>query len=381
MQTVWRFAFSSLIDVVAVAMMLPLIALFMNEQRVTPGYVGLYAAVPFAALLVNLPLVPLAMRRFGFGRMFGAGLLLSSAGIVMSALSRDYASLCLGAGLVGIGAAYRWSAVEAMIAWSAPIDSLGRVTGFYQTLVAAAYAIGPFLVPLFALTLDSAGYVAIGLAVASWLPVLIGGTAEKVQFATNDTPGGNASWHVFLPLAALGFIGGVFEVGLNVLAPIQAERLGAIATDSAIILTGVIAVASLVMQYPVGRLADRFGIGPMMQILCATLLLSLLAAPLGSGIDAMIWLAAIIWGGAGGAIYTLTMIHVGRSFRGQSLAVSIVIAAYTVGGAIAPALGGLGLGLSTQCGLAWALGPLLLLAWPLARLRPNLSRGDHGDTQ
>ena len=79
------------------------------------------------------------------------------------------------------------------------------------------------------------------------------------------------------------------------------KGLGAIATDSAIILTGVIAVASLVMQYPVGRLADRFGIGPMMQILCATLLLSLLAAPLGSGIDAMIWLAAVIWGGAGGA--------------------------------------------------------------------------------
>jgi MFS family permease len=197
MQSVWRFAFSSLIDVVAVAMMLPLIALFMNEQRVTPGYVGLYAAVPFAALLVNLPLVPLAMRRFGFGRMFGTGLLLSSTGIIMSALSRDYGWLCVGAALVGIGAAYRWSAVEAMIAWSAPIDSLGRVTGFYQTLVAAAYAIGPFLVPLFALTLDSAGYVAIGLAVASWLPVLIGGTAEKVQFATNDTPGGNASWHVF----------------------------------------------------------------------------------------------------------------------------------------------------------------------------------------
>lgn len=87
MQSVWRFAFSSLIDVVAVAMMLPLIALFMNEQRVTPGYVGLYAAVPFAALLVNLPLVPLAMRRFGFGRMFGTGLLLSSTGIIMSALA------------------------------------------------------------------------------------------------------------------------------------------------------------------------------------------------------------------------------------------------------------------------------------------------------
>ena len=168
---------------------------------------------------------------------------------------------------------------------------------------------------------------------------------------------------------------------MNVLAPIQAERLGAIATDSAIILTGVIAVASLVMQYPVGRLADRFGIGPMMQILCATLLLSLLAVPLGSGIDAMIWLAAVIWGGAGGAIYTLTMIHVGRSFRGQSLAVSIVIAAYTVGGAIAPALGGLGLGLSTQWGLAWALGPLLLLAWPLAHLRPNLPHSGHGDPQ
>jgi hypothetical protein len=32
MQTVWRFAFSSLIDVVAVAMMLPLIALFMNNS-------------------------------------------------------------------------------------------------------------------------------------------------------------------------------------------------------------------------------------------------------------------------------------------------------------------------------------------------------------
>jgi len=376
MHPVWRFACSSLIDVVAVAMMLPLIALFMNEQGVTPAYVGLYAAVPFAALLVNLPLVPLVMRRFGFGPMFGTGLLLSSAGIAMSAFSRDYIGLCAGAALVGIGAAYRWSAVEAMIAWSAPMDRLGRVTGMYQTLVAAAYAIGPFLVPLFGLTLDKAGMVAIGLALASWLPVLIGRTAEKVQFAADDIPGGGASWRSFLPLAALGFIGGVFEVGLNLLAPIQAERLDAIANDSAIILTGVIAVASLLMQYPVGRLADRFGIAPMMQLLCATLLLSLLAVPLGSSIAGMIWVAAIIWGGAGGAIYTLTMIHVGRSFRGQAQAVSIVIAAYTVGGAIAPALGGFGLGLSAQWGLAWALGPLLMLAWPLASLRQRLPRGN-----
>jgi MFS family permease len=378
MKLVWRYTLSSLIDVVAVAMMFPMIALFLNDQRLSPALVGIYAAVPFCALLANLPFVSLAMRRFGFVRMFRLGLFLSTLGIVVSVASREYMILCFGAALVGIGAAYRWTALEALIAWSAPLDRLGATTGAYQSLVAAAYVIGPFLVPLFGLSLNSAGLVAAILALAAWLPIIPGNKNLDIAFPNKQSSQHETGFLPLLPLAALGCIGGVFEVGLNVLGPVQAERLGAMTGDSAMILTGVIALASLVVQYPIGWLADRVGINLIAQLLCGALFLSLLIVPVAYHVPLAIWLAGVIWGGAGGAIYTLTMIRVGTSHRGQSLAIPTVVAAYTVGGAFAPAIGGLGLSITNNWGLFLALGPMLLILWLLVRIRQPLPADSFG---
>ena len=320
---VWRYAAAAICESVPIAMMLPLIALYMNDRGTSPIAIGFYGALPFILTLINLPLVPRVLAAVGFARMFRAGLALSTAGLVVSALTRDYVLLCIGASLVGIGAAYRWSATEALIAWTTPTGRLGRVTGLYQSFVAAAAAVGPFLVPVFSLRLETAAGLAIGLTLLAWLPIVS-------------------------------------------LSPKTGPELAAPEA-----LTGVIALASLATQYPIGRLADRFGGAVLFRALSVMLLLSLVAVPLSKSFPSGIWFAAIIWGGAGGSLYTLSIIEVGIAYRNVPQAVSAIIGAYTIGGATGPVIGGVGLEISTEWGLAMVLGALILAAWPLAFRAPR----------
>ena len=368
---VWRYAAAAICESVPIAMMLPLIALYMNDSGTSPIAIGFYGALPFILTLINLPLVPRVLAAVGFARMFRTGLALSTAGLVLSALTRDYVLLCIGASLVGIGAAYRWSATEALIAWTTPTARLGRVTGLYQSFVAAAAAVGPFLVPVFSLRLETAAGLAIGLTLFAWLPIISLSPKTGPELAAPEALSGSIRWWVFVPLATLGFIGGVFEAGLNALGPIQATRLGVLPSSSAVTLTGVIALASLATQYPIGRLADRFGGAALFRALSVTLLLSLVAVPLSKSFLAGIWFAAIAWGGAGGSLYTLSIIEVGIAYRNVPQAVSAIIGAYTIGGATGPVIGGVGLEISTEWGLAMVLGTLILAAWPLAFRAPR----------
>ena len=50
----------------------------------------------------------------------------------------------------------------------------------------------------------------------------------------------------------------------------------------------------------------------------------------------------VVWGGVGGSLYTLAMVDIGDRAQGLSLvnSTAVLVMAYTLGGTLAPSLGG-----------------------------------------
>ena len=157
-------------------------------------------------------------------------------------------------------------------------------------------------------------------------------------------------------LAVIACAGGLFELGLNAAAPVQALALG-LTHEQAVMVVGVIAAGSLLFQVPVGWLADRTGPTAVTGVALTLLLVTSLGLLAAGRYPILVWPLAFVWGAAGGALYTLTMIEVGRSHRSQhTTAVAAgVIAAFTLGAVIGPALAGAAIDLAPERGLALLL--------------------------
>ncbi|HSI58085.1 MAG TPA: MFS transporter, partial [Ideonella sp.] len=165
-------------------------------------------------------------------------------------------------------------------------------------------------------------------------------------------------------LMAAGAVGGFFEAGMSGVLPLYGLAAGFGAAMAAL-LVSAIGLGSTLTMLPIGELADRWStrrvlLGCAAINLGATLLLPLVPAwpPLAAVI-------AFLWGGAGGALYTLSMVDIGHRHQGVALVntTAVLVLAYTLGGMLAPALGGLALNLAPGWGL-----PLLLAAAAAAGL-------------
>ena len=101
----------------------------------------------------------------------------------------------------------------------------------------------------------------------------------------------------------------------------------------------------------------------------------------------MPWLAAVVafvWGGAGGSLYTLAMIDIGSREQGITLvnSTAVLVLSYTLGGTLAPALGGAMLDLITALNYSVAaamsaliLGIIALLQLAVVVILRRIGRG------
>jgi len=374
MRTVWRYALATALNVVPYAILVPLVVVRLSEAGASAVAVGVYGLMPFAAVLAVTAVAPRLHAALGIASSYRLGLAATTLAVAATVFAGSYAALCLCNAVLGAGAALLWTGTEALIARNAPPGRVGRATGLYQAGLGTAFAAGPFVPPALGLDFAAAGGVAIGIAALAWVPVATlprrgGGVAPA-----SPEPLSARAVRLVPGLALAAFAGGLFETGLGAAAPVQALALGWAEPDAAM-LVGVIAVGSLLLQMPVGRLADRM---PTDRLAAAALAL-LLAAGLGllgaRAVPGLLWALAFVWGAAGGALYTLSMIAVGREHRSDGTlgVTAAVVAAFTAGAVVGPLLAGLALDLAPRSGLAVLLaataglvGGLLLVLGPRA---------------
>jgi MFS family permease len=283
----------------------------------------------------------------------------------------------------GFAAGLRYTIAESWVPALAGPDARGRAVALFQTIVGASSFIGAGAL----LLTGSEGLLPRALAVVATLigvvvlwpieaPAQAGGEAS---FALNWSSLRGLVGQVGPAVLGAALIGGLFESGLSVALPLFGLAIGLGPALAAGLVTAL-GLGSLA-QYPFGALADRF---PWRSVALGTagmIALSALLLPFATGWPWLLLVLGVVWGSAGGGLYTLAVISNSNRWRGKQLVgVSVVTQfAYMIGEAGGPALGGLAIDLAPQYGLPILVGVsalsglALLLGAP--RVRAEAPRG------
>ncbi len=255
----------------------PVVPLYARAYDVTASAIGMTIAIyGLARFLLSVPggqLADLAGRR----TVLALGGTLTATGSLLCALAPTYLAF-LGARFVaGAGAALTLTACQIVLADISPPDRRGRVMATFSGVFAFSVGAGPLPGGLLAAHVDLAApfyafaaLAALG-AVFGWFMV-----PETKGMRTPRAPSGKPpppfSAQLRILIAQRGFLllclvsfcsffartGGLF----NIIPVLGQERL-ALSTDQIGLGLGIVSIVGLVLAYPSGWLADRFGRKPV----------------------------------------------------------------------------------------------------------------------
>ena len=364
---VWRLGAATTLIVTAFAMTAPVLAVLLQQAGHGTALIGAFSMLPFLVVGFLIPVMPRVLARLGAVRTYraGAALLLVAVGgyaLVEEPLLWVPCSL-----LAGAGSAALWNTTEALLAEEAPAAMRGRIMGLYQTALGGALALGPFLPGVLRLEARSALWLAAAMVAGCLLLAL----TARPHVPRGQARAPTGMWQALraVPwLAALAFCGGVFEAGLGAVGAAHASASG-MSLRAAASVAGAIGVGSFLLQYPAGWAADRCSMRSVFTFAAVALLLASIGMAFAVQAPWLLWACGLVWGGVGGALYTLTMVQVAHAFAGRATAggAAAMITGYTWGGTLGPVASGSALEGGGAPGLALLLALLAAAAVLAAR--------------
>ncbi len=355
---------STFFELTGFFMFAPLLLFTLKAQGLSTATVGLFSAALWLGIGAATPFAARWVRWLGRRRALVASVAVPLATLLAITLTASPALWAVLYFAAGVAAALRWILAEATVAELAPPHRRGRLIGLFETMVGATFVLGPALLAAVGTEGDAAersrwvavALVALGFAFSLALPPLAPAAHDG---ATRLGLRGIVDAVRAAPAVMLaGLAGGFFESGLAGVLPLYGLAMGFGAALAALLVSAS-GLGSALMMLPLGEASDRLprravAIGCAAATLGATLLLPFVGAfgPLAA-------VVAFVCGGAGGALYTVSMIEIGHRHEGTALvnATAVLVLSYTVGAMLSPALG--------AAALEWAPGwgfPALLAA-------------------
>ena len=377
---------STFLQLVAGFMLLPWLLYRLDERGVSVTTTGALAAASWLGILLITPFAGRLVKRIGRQQALTLACLMSTASVAGLLLTQSliwWFALVL---LESLSAGLRWVVGEAMVVDLAPSGQCGKGVGLYETMVGSTFFIGPLLlnwcgtdnprVPLYALLM-----VVLALITSLWT-----GSSTRAQQTKQDTVDAINLQQAFRrhsSLALIAFVGGFFEGGVSTALPIYGLSLG-FSAEVSTWLVAASGVASAVVMLPAGILVDRLSRQNQQagaahahrtrrQLMrgCTVLTIGLtLLMPWLGALPPVALLVAFAWGGAGGCLYTLTIIDIGERESGPALfeATAVLVLAYTVGAIAGPLAGAAAMEGWERLGFPLLLvGVSMLGWWPLHR--------------
>ena len=357
----------------------PLLALILEDMGASSGLIGLNAAMGPIGIILSAPFVPRLARKFGAWFICVTSLCSSAVLLLMLAVFRDVMIWFPIRFFLGVAISAIFIISETWINQLAMPRIRGRIIGIYNTVAAAGFALGP-------LTLAVIGS-------QGWPPFLVGITGILIALpvfvlARDHLPGfdgrEDASVFSFLSLAPMLLLAVAFaalfdQVALSFL-PIYGLRHGLTEATSSLALA-VMIIGNVVLQIPIGWLADRISRRFLMSIMgIATMIGSLLLSLLIEG-SILLWPMLFVWGAVAFGIYTIALVELGDRFSGALLLAGngAFGMMWGIGGIFGPPVAGAAMDLIGPEGLPIILGlssgVLGVVAgfMPLSRVKPTQS--------
>jgi MFS family permease len=245
----------------------PAITFNMEARGYSAGLIEAQAACAGLGILTSAALMPLLAQRFGTWRLAFVGLYGTVAAIISFGLTENLALWFLLRFVLGAMVSILFVVSEIWINQLTPDALRGRVIGVYAAANAGMFAVGPLLVPV----IGYSGLSAFGVTAAT-VAVMGLSLIRLLSFARPLEPAPFvASLQVVAAIPVLLFAViafGFFDGTTLALWVVYAFHHGSGEASAALSLSAMI-MGSVVLQFPIGWLADRMSRRRLLAILAA----------------------------------------------------------------------------------------------------------------
>lgn len=350
---------------------IPLLSLLLERGGIGTTWIGLNAAASSVAILIVGPWVPRILDALGVLR----AMYIAVAAIIVILLL-----LPLWYGLwpwfflrflLGGFAAVHWIVSETWIIAVTTRENRGRVVSIYMTLLLAGFASGPLLITVVAIDSWTPFAISAALIALSTAPLWL--AQGYVPSIPRRAPAALSSAFRVAPLVmAAALLGGFSDTTIFSLLPIYGLREG-LARDGAVLMLSVLMLGGVVMQVPLGWIADRMQRRRLLAVCGLGCLLCPLLMPSVVGSAALAWPVLVVWGTSSLGIYTMGLTLLGDRFEPARLAAAnaAFVAIYELGSVLGPVAGGSGMDLLGPSGLMVVFAAVAALFLGLALVFRN----------
>jgi len=330
----------------------PLIALTLSRLGYSSFDIGAVTAVSTIAVILCGPLYPRVIVGLGLKRCIVGGIVFAAGILLLMPLWPGAAPWLALRFAGGCALGLVWIASEIWMNNVSGTESRGTVMGIYGTVFSLGIVAGPILLEFTGT--EGARPFAVGAAclILTLLPLAV---LRRVNGAAQEfTPlrglSGALRTAPIVMLAAL--VAGLVESADLTLLPLFGLHAG-FDEGAALLLVTVFMAGNVILQLPIGLLADRYGRKFMLGICAATSCVGPLLLQRCLGVPMLLWPLLFVWGGTLYAFYSQGVALLGEEFAVENLpsANTLFVMVYCLGAVIGPSTGGIAMDLWPGWGL------------------------------
>jgi MFS family permease len=321
-----------------------LIPIGLKARNASVESIGFTSSAFWIGMLVGLLLAGHLTRKFGYRITLIFGICLSAISFAFMPLINWHIWL-LPASLIGFGLGLRWIALETWLYNLVPADARGRIVGIHESLLAFAAILGPLLIVSIDTIKPDAFWIAatVMLAGLSSLPL-----ARTVSIQNNESPTKQIfkfsnSIKFWLGFGAIvAGLGGYIEGSLLAFIPVYIADIGYTQANAAFLLT-LFQIGAMTFQFPIGWMADHYGLLKATKLCSVIAIISLLFALTFGHLLSMLSIAAFVMGGSIASMLSLGIIWAIHNNAGAAITYKVrqVSIVYTTLSAVGPLITGL----------------------------------------
>lgn len=317
-----------------IAVLNTLVPLWLAHENLPTWQVGMVSSSFFTGNLLGTLLTGSLIKRFGFNRSYYLASLIFAAGCAGLGLMVGFWSWMAWRFIAGVGCAMIWVVVESALMCSGTSRNRGRLLAAYMMVYYVGTVLGQLMVSKLPTDLMSVLPWVTGMVLAAILPLLF----TRIVNQNSEHQEATHVWPMLrLRQARLGvngcIISGIVLGSLYGLMPLYLNHQGV--SDSGIgFWMAVMVSAGIVGQWPIGRLADRFGRLLVLRVQVFVVIMGCLAMLSNAAMAP----ALFILGAAGFTLYPVAMAWACEKVEHHQLVAmnQALLLSYTIGSLLGP---------------------------------------------
>ena len=318
----------------AIAVLNTLVPLWLAHENLPTWQVGMVSSSFFTGNLLGTLLTGSLIKRFGFNRSYYLSSLIFAVGCAGLGLMVGFWSWMVWRFIAGVGCAMIWVVVESALMCSGTSRNRGRLLAAYMMVYYVGTVLGQLMVSKLPTDLMSVLPWVTGMVLAAILPLLF----TRIVNQNSEHQEATHVWPMLrLRQARLGvngcIISGIVLGSLYGLMPLYLNHQGV--SDSGIgFWMAVMVSAGIVGQWPIGRLADRFGRLLVLRVQVFVVIMGCLAMLSNAAMAP----ALFILGAAGFTLYPVAMAWACEKVEHHQLVAmnQALLLSYTIGSLLGP---------------------------------------------